>query len=171
MPRITSVKPARVTRPVAPAALAERASKPVTRSDGFVTRGGLTSTPSARAATAKTSYRLDVNTAYFPDVMKLIGGAKRSVDIVQYNFFSESGDGKLLADALIAKKQQALCVFAVEPVIGGYEVTVDGLAGLRIQAALRLVERCRAREVKQRLGLPLRFLLLKALDLSHVIVG
>ena len=94
MPRITSARPVRVSRPVASAAVVQRPSKPI---DGFVTRAGATSTPTARAA--KTSYKLDVNAAYFPDLMKLVGGAKRSIDFVQYNFFSESGDGKLLADA------------------------------------------------------------------------
>ena len=46
------------------------------------------------------------NGAYFGELTKLLAGAKTSIDIVQYNFFSESGNGKQIAQQLIELKKK-----------------------------------------------------------------
>ncbi len=103
--RIAGSRRAAVEKPALkkPAAAPKRPA--TARKDGFVTRGLVTTAGTTKATAAKTSYQLDANAAYFPDLMKLIGGAKQSIDLVQYNFFSESGESKQVVDALIAKKK------------------------------------------------------------------
>src|SRR5690349_41266 len=40
-----------------------------------------------------------------PKIKELIAGAQKSIDVVAYNFYSEKGDVKDIADALIARKK------------------------------------------------------------------
>src|SRR5689334_747554 len=103
--RIAGSRPAGIQKAPSKKVAATPKRAPTARTDGFVARGLVTTPGTAKATTAKTSYQLDANGAYFPDLMKLIGGAKQSIDLVQYNFFSESGESKQVADALIAKKK------------------------------------------------------------------
>jgi phosphatidylserine/phosphatidylglycerophosphate/cardiolipin synthase-like enzyme len=107
MPRIVPVKPNAILKSAGGPLIAPALPKPAAapKADGFSTRAATASITTSRATAARTSYHLDVNAAYFPDLMKLIGNAKTSIDMVQYNFFSESGHSKELVDALIAKKK------------------------------------------------------------------
>ncbi len=65
------------------------------------------STFDATTTTPVTSHgvKLIDNQQYLPELMSLLDGAKTSIDLIQYNFFSESGDAKSIVDKLIAKKQ------------------------------------------------------------------
>ncbi len=67
--------------------LADRTSAAL-RSDGFVT----------------TRTKLEADGAYLPELMKLLDGAKKSVDVMQYTFFSEDGSAKAIVDKLIELK-------------------------------------------------------------------
>lgn len=58
---------------------------------------------SAASTSAKT--KIVDNQQYLPELMSLLDTAKKSINLVQYNFFSESGDAKSIADKLIALKQ------------------------------------------------------------------
>jgi phosphatidylserine/phosphatidylglycerophosphate/cardiolipin synthase-like enzyme len=65
-------------------------------------RDGFTAT--TRAARSKP-IQVVANTDYAPAAMKLLDSATKSVDLVEYNFFSESGDARALRDKLISLKK------------------------------------------------------------------
>lgn len=61
-------------------------------------------TPAARASRSNPVKVID-NDAYFDQLTQMLAGAKKSVDLVEYNFFSESGHGQQLAQQLIQLKK------------------------------------------------------------------
>jgi phosphatidylserine/phosphatidylglycerophosphate/cardiolipin synthase-like enzyme len=57
------------------------------------------------SATTKPIVKAVANRDYLPQLMQMLDSAKKSIDIVEYNFYSESGDAKSIADKLVALKK------------------------------------------------------------------
>jgi phosphatidylserine/phosphatidylglycerophosphate/cardiolipin synthase-like enzyme len=58
----------------------------------------------ASSSASHVSTRLIDNQQYLPELMSLLDGAKKSINIAQYNMYSETGDAKAITDKLIALK-------------------------------------------------------------------
>ncbi len=116
MPRVRSslgptTKRAAVSggRPASSAARVKTpAKKPAAAGSSFSSRTATTplNLTGASARARGPGVKLIDNDAYFPELTRLLGNAKKSVDLVEYNFFSESGHGQQLADQLIAAKKK-----------------------------------------------------------------
>jgi phosphatidylserine/phosphatidylglycerophosphate/cardiolipin synthase-like enzyme len=82
----------------------KRSSAPARKQAGASARSSFTAAASSTHATASTHKIID-NQQYLPELMKLLDGATRSINIAQYNMYSESGDAKAITDKLIALKK------------------------------------------------------------------
>src|SRR5581483_6473181 len=64
-----------------------------------------TSFTAASHSTSHVTTRLIDNQQYLPELMSLLDGAQKSINIAQYNMYSESGDAKAITNKLIALKK------------------------------------------------------------------
>jgi phosphatidylserine/phosphatidylglycerophosphate/cardiolipin synthase-like enzyme len=114
MPKVNgSVRSAEVkTQPETPSARTKsgKTPKPKPPSSAFGPSDSkspveLTGASAAKRTSSAKGVKVIDNDAYFPELTKLLGGAKKSIDLVQYNFFSESGHGQQVAQQLIQLKK------------------------------------------------------------------
>jgi phosphatidylserine/phosphatidylglycerophosphate/cardiolipin synthase-like enzyme len=82
----------------------KRSSAPARTPSGASARSSFTAAASTTHHASSTHTIID-NQQYLPELMKLLDGATRSINIAQYNMYSESGDAKSITDKLIELKQ------------------------------------------------------------------
>jgi phosphatidylserine/phosphatidylglycerophosphate/cardiolipin synthase-like enzyme len=63
-------------------------------------------TGAGKAGATNPPVKVVANRDYLPQLMSMLDSAKKSIDIVQYNLYSESGDAKSIVDKLVALKQK-----------------------------------------------------------------